>query len=384
MRLAFAAVALLSIACRAGTAPPDPPIVLDPESPPPLAGAAARSLVAAPVVSSCGTAVVDGVLSPGEWDGAVSVRFGAAVPESAGGGEIPATLQAMSDDVNLYVAVRLELPTPAFDQSHYLELDVDRSESITHGDDVFGYTWLADRGWPPGDPMFTDAYRWDCADEGSPAVCGPPDTATGEGLAPPGTNDGGAAIFHGETFTTVELWHPYHGTDPRDLFVDPGATIAMNLSLRLLDGCPEWPRCFGDTYFPGFEGYRSLVVGCGETPDEAVVTVRIDVKPGDLLPTISLSAGGTTAVAVLGAADFDATTVNPATAWFAAAPVARREDGTAHASVEDVNGDGFADAVLQFATAALRLDVGATEATIAGATTDGREFRGTDVVRVEP
>jgi hypothetical protein len=48
----------------------------------------------------------------------VSVRFGAVVPESAGGGEIPGTLQAMSDDVNLYVAVRLELPTPAFDQSH--------------------------------------------------------------------------------------------------------------------------------------------------------------------------------------------------------------------------------------------------------------------------
>jgi hypothetical protein len=132
---------LLSIACRAGTEPvstprdspiPDPGSPPpDPGSPPPLAGAAAaRSLVAAPVVSSCGTAVVDGVLSPGEWDGTVSVRFGAVVPESAGGGEIPGTLQAMSDDVNLYVAVRLELPTPAFDQSHYLELDVDRSESI--------------------------------------------------------------------------------------------------------------------------------------------------------------------------------------------------------------------------------------------------------------
>jgi hypothetical protein len=379
MRLALVAVTLLSIACRAGTEP-----LPDRGPPPPLAGTAARSLVAAPVVSSCGTAVVDGVLSPGEWDGAVSVRFGAVVPESAGGGEIPGTLQAMSDDVNLYVAVRLELPTPAFDQSHYLELDVDRSESITHGDDAFGYTWWADRGWGPGDPTFTDAYRWDCDVEGSSAVCGPADTETDERFAPPGTNDGGGAIFHGDTFTTVELWHPYHGTDPRDLFVDPGATIALNLSLRLGDSCPEWPRCFGDTYFPGFEGYRHLVVGCGETPDESVVTVRIDVKPGDLLPTIHLSEGGTTAVAVLGAADFDAATVDPASAFFAAAPVARRDDGTAEASVADVNGDGFDDTVLHFATAALKLEPGATEATIAGATTAGREFRGTDVVRVEP
>jgi hypothetical protein len=49
-----------------------------------------------------------------------------------------------------------------------------------------------------------------------------------------------------------------------------------------------------------------------------------------------------------------------------------------------VNGDGLADAILHFATAALHLEPGATEATIAGETTDGREFRGTDVVRVEP
>jgi hypothetical protein len=76
--------------------------------------------------------------------------------------------------------------------------------------------------------------------------------------------------------------------------------------------------------------------------------------------------------------------VDPANAFFAAAPVARRDDGTAHARVEDVNGDGLADAILHFATAALHLEPGATEATIAGVTTDGREFRGTDVVRVEP
>ena len=151
---------------------------------------------------------------------------------------------------------------------------------------------------------------------------------------------------------------------------------------HFLADCNEWPRCFGDTTYPPFFRFRSIIVGCGPPTDETILTVRIDVKPGDELPTISLSSGGTTAVAVLGAVDFDAAMVDPAAAYFAGAPIARRQDGSAHASLSDVNGDGRADMVLHFSTTALALEVGAIEATIAGTTTDGRAFRGTDVVRV--
>jgi hypothetical protein len=127
----LAVITFLLAACHASTGPASPPR----DEPPPTpaadpaadpapgaeptpaadatAAAVARSLVTAPVPSACGTPVVDGVLAPGEWDGAVSARFGAKIPESAGGGEIPATLQAMSDDVNLYVAIRSTSPRPS-------------------------------------------------------------------------------------------------------------------------------------------------------------------------------------------------------------------------------------------------------------------------------
>jgi hypothetical protein len=344
----------------------------------------ARSLVTAPVPSACGTPVVDGVLAPGEWDGAVSARFGAKIPESAGGGEIPATLQAMSDDVNLYVAIRFDLPTAQFSQSFAVELDANGDGMISHGDDAFVFgRWEVHPWGGGGDTYFVDDYRWSCLVEGQHSVCAPADTDALEGFPPPGTNDGGGAIAFDATSTTVELWHPYRGGDARDLFASPGEELGVNLQVRFLD-CGEWPRCFGDTTYPPYYRFRSLVVGCGAPLEEAFVTVRIDVKPGDALPTLSLSSGGTTSVAVLGGVDFAAASVDPASVYFAGAPVVRRADGSAQASLSDVDGDGRADLVLHFRTAALALEVGAIEATIAGTTTGGRAFRGTDVVRVMP
>jgi hypothetical protein len=365
------------------TPEPAPGPTPDP-APSPAPPAATLSLVTAPVPSACGTPVVDGVLSPGEWDSAVSARFGVVVPDSAGGGEIPATLQIMSDDVNLYVAIRFDLSTAQFSQSFSVELDASGDGMMSQGDDGFGFGRWEEYPWGGGgETSFDDFYRWNCFADGHPAVCAPSDTAVLDGFPPPGTVDGGGAIGFDATSTTVELWHPYRGGDPRDVFAAPGDDLGINFSVRLLD-CNEWPRCFGDTSYPPYYRFRSIIIGCGPPPGESIVTVRIDVKPGDLMPTISLSSGGTTPVAVLGAADFDAGAVDPAATYFAGAPVARGPDGAAQASLSDVNGDGWMDMVLHFETAALALEVGAIEATIAGTTLDGRAFRGTDVVRVIP
>jgi hypothetical protein len=381
--LAVVASALALGACRKSAAPPGPPS--PPAPPPPQATSlAARSLLEAPLVSSCGTPAVDGVLAAGEWDAAVSLRFGAVLPESAGGGLVPATLRALSDDLNVYFAVELPVPLDRFHLSTSMELDADGSGTITPGDDGIGFTRWADREWGPGDTMFGDFYRCDCLVDGSPAICGPADTDVLEGFPPPGTRDGGAAFGFDGAVTVVELWHPYHAGDPRDLFAEPGDEVPFRLDLRFLDDCPDWPRCHGDTTFPPGEHYRSFVLGCGAPPEEEPAAVRIDVKPGDALPTIRLSSGGTTAVAVLGGAGFDAAAVDRESVFFAGAPVARREDGSAHAALDDVDGDGRADLVLHFETAALQLPVGATEATLAGRTADGRTFTGSDVVRVLP
>jgi hypothetical protein len=383
MRHASVAVLVLVLAgCSARTDPVrSPPPGVDPEAP----AAVARSLVTAPVASACGTPVVDGLLSPGEWDRAVSARFGAALPESAGGGEIPATLQAMSDGVNLYVAIRFDLPTRLYAQSFSVELDANGDGQISQGDDGFGFSREQDYSWGGGGgTWFGDFYRWSCVVDGCPAVCAPLDTDVLDGFPAPGTNDGGGALQADATSTTVELWHPYRGGDPRDVFAAAGDALGLNLSVRLVDPCNEWPRCFGDAVYPPYEQFRGIIIGCGGPGDETFVTVRIEVKPGDPIPTISLSSGGTTSVAVLGAEGFDAATVDATATWFAGAPVARRQDGSPQATVSDVSGDGRADMVLHFETAALQLQLGAIEATVAGTTTAGRAFRGTDVVRITP
>ncbi len=66
-----------------------------------------------------GTAAVDGVLSPGEWDTAGHVDFQANRSPVAGGGTVPATAFVMNDATNLYTAVRVAVTTldnSAFDQ----------------------------------------------------------------------------------------------------------------------------------------------------------------------------------------------------------------------------------------------------------------------------
>lgn len=387
MRTHVIALVLCVAACgeRSPAVPGSPP---PPERPPVTSPDALRSLTVAPVVSACGTPGVDGVLSPGEWDAAVAFRFAAVRPESAGGGEVPATLRALSDGERLYFAFQLEQPTATFAQSYVIDLDADGSRSPSQGDDALVLSWWPDPWTAAGGiSLFFDDFLWGCVVEGAPTLCGPADDdpfpMASPAAPPPGAHDGGGTFGFEATGTVVELWHPYAGTDLRDLRAAPGDVVPVSLSVRLLDACADYPRCYGDFGFPA-AGYRDLVLGCGATPGETVVPVRIEVKPGDVLPTIHLSSGGTTAVAVLGSAELGVEEVDLATVFFAAAPVHAKVDGTPHADVADVDGDGRADLAMHFETSALRLVPGTTEATLAGRTLDGRAFKGTDVVRVVP
>ncbi len=108
-----------------------------------------------------------------------------------------------------------------------------------------------------------------------------------------------------------------------------------------------------------------------------VRTVTLDIKPGDAPNDINLRARGVVPVAILSSADFDATTVNPATVTFAGAPV-----GGNGGSFADVNGDGLLDLVLHFEISALELNPGDTEAPLEGQTFDGFSITGTDTVNI--
>jgi hypothetical protein len=56
-----------------------------------------------------GTATVDGVLGPGEWDTAGRYDFSANRAPAEGGGTVPATLYVMNDGANLYLALRVSV-----------------------------------------------------------------------------------------------------------------------------------------------------------------------------------------------------------------------------------------------------------------------------------
>lgn len=103
--------------------------------------------------------------------------------------------------------------------------------------------------------------------------------------------------------------------------------------------------------------------------------VAIDIKPGGNPNNINLKSKGVVPVAVLGAVDFDAATVDPATVKFAgASPV--------HWGLEDVDGDGNEDMLLHFKTQELDLTQESTVAELTGETFDGSIIQGTDTVRI--
>jgi len=114
--------------------------------------------------------------------------------------------------------------------------------------------------------------------------------------------------------------------------------------------------------------------------------VTIDIKPGSFPNSINPDSKGVIPVAILTTdaavgepVTFDATTVDPETVLFGpdeAAPV--------HYALEDVDNDGDIDMILHFKTQETGITVGDTKATLTGETVDGRQFFGTDSVRIVP
>ncbi|MBI2985821.1 MAG: SBBP repeat-containing protein, partial [Deltaproteobacteria bacterium] len=115
-----------------------------------------------------------------------------------------------------------------------------------------------------------------------------------------------------------------------------------------------------------------------------VLQVTIDIKPGSFPNSINLGSKGTTPVAILSSASFDAATVDPTTVTLAGAPVASRGKGRSMASTEDVNGDALPDLVVHVSTEALHLSKADTLAVLEGQTFAGMPIRGADSVRIVP
>jgi len=112
-----------------------------------------------------------------------------------------------------------------------------------------------------------------------------------------------------------------------------------------------------------------------------VATVLIDIKPGSFPNSINPRSRGRIPVGILTTGTFDATTVDPNTVRFGATGT---EAAPVHFALEDVNGDGDTDLILQFNTQATGIVCGETSASLTGQTFGGQAVEGSDSIRTVP
>ncbi len=114
--------------------------------------------------------------------------------------------------------------------------------------------------------------------------------------------------------------------------------------------------------------------------------VAIDIKPGSDPNCFNSDGHGVIPVAILGSADFDVNDIDPSTVQLEGLTVKvvgkKTEKLLAH--IEDVNGDGIADLVVQIQDGDGTFASGHGTANVTGALWDGTPFLGTDSICIVP
>jgi len=187
-------------------------------------------------------------------------------------------------------------------------------------------------------------------------------------------------IYPGEVkSTTISLYNSYGGSLEVEVSVLPDSLDDGSLAFELDKTSFTMPgnsdadvtltvRASGSTT-PG--AYTAELEIVSEVPP----TPAIDIKPGSDPNSINLKSKGVVPVAVLTTDDFDASTIDPGTLFFAGASPVRW-------TLEDVDDDGDLDLLIHFKTQDLDLDENSTEATLTGKTYSGQPIEGTDSVRI--
>jgi hypothetical protein len=124
-----------------------------------------------------------------------------------------------------------------------------------------------------------------------------------------------------------------------------------------------------------FSGVRNFSVFVGFSSTE----VEIDIKPGSDPNCFNSDEKGVIPLAILGSADFDAATVDPFTVSLDGAEVRLKGKSGNAGSLEDVNGDGVQDLVVQIIDEG-GYSPGDSVATLSGLTFDGITIEGEDSI----
>ena len=162
--------------------------------------------------------------------------------------------------------------------------------------------------------------------------------------------------------------------------VSPGAGYALDVSGAL----PFFTRVRVTAI--DFAGQKDLAgfdldaVECLNSASAAPVS--IDIKPGSYPNCFNSDGHGVIPVAILGSEDFDASTVDPFSVALDGAEVRVKGKSGNAGSLDDVNGDGYLDLVLQIIDDSVY--TGDTTAILTGSTYDGMPIEGSDSVCIRP
>lgn len=211
----------------------------------PLSASATHDTV--PSIRGFGTATIDGVLAPGEWDAAGRHDFQATRSPADGGGTAPATLFVMNDRSNLYLALRVSVANlgySAFDTNFFPP-----GPDLSLGGDI-----LRVRPWGFEDEHFHQIapsfWEW-LAD-----------------VADGGTQDGTSmAQTHGAV-SVFEVAHPLDSADDRHDF---SLSIPSRISFTSVFHHCVTSSC-GTTVIPGTSGGRIVVTSGTHVPPETTIT----------------------------------------------------------------------------------------------------------------
>jgi hypothetical protein len=148
-------------------------------------------------------------------------------------------------------------------------------------------------------------------------------------------------------------------------------------------GVVSWGKGKAILHNSDIDGYtRSKMYGHWLVREEIVV--QIDIKPGSDPNCINNNGHGAIPVAILSTEFFDATQVDTATVSLDGQAVRVVGKGNTQAHIEDANGDGVDDLVLQIEDEDGTYEEGVADAKLTAQTFDGISIVGTDTICIVP
>ena len=120
------------------------------------------------------------------------------------------------------------------------------------------------------------------------------------------------------------------------------------------------------------------------TNANGIITVTIDIKPGEDPPSINPKSKGKIRVAILSSSTFDATTQVDTTSLTFGHTGDEQSLAFCNPHGRDVNGDGLLDLVCHFYKQKTGFQTGDTVGVLKGKTVTGTPIKGTDSIRIVP